>query len=92
METAIKKACRLVGGQSELARLVSERGEQISPQAIHKWIKSGRVPPDKATIVEEITDAQVLAEDLCPDFPWPSRAIPSQPISAPASGESEVAA
>ena len=75
METAIEKACRLVGGQSEMARLVTGAGEKVSPQAVHKWIKSGRTPPDKAPIIERITKGAVTAEILCPDFPWPNRKI-----------------
>jgi len=68
METAIEKACRLADGQSGLAGLL-----KVSPQAVHKWVKKGRVPPSKAPIVELVLNGQVKSEELCPNFPWPKR-------------------
>lgn len=71
METAIEKACRLAGGQSELARKITENGKKITPQAVYKWVRSGITPPDRAVLIEQITEGKVTASELCPDFPWP---------------------
>lgn len=65
--------CRMVGGQANLARRVTEAGTKVTAQAVYKWIKAGRVPADKAPLVERISNQTVTREALCPDFPWPAR-------------------
>jgi DNA-binding transcriptional regulator YdaS (Cro superfamily) len=73
MENAIEKACILVGGQSKMAVLLSTSGAPVSRQSVNNWIRLGKVPPDKATLIERIVDGKIRVEDLCPTFPWPKR-------------------
>lgn len=70
METEIAKACRLAGGQSDLARLLANLGVKVTPQAVHKWIKKGKTPPDKAILIARLLNGRVKRTELCPDFPW----------------------
>ena len=44
-----QKACAIVGGQSKLARALTERGLKITPQAISEWAG------EKAIVVSQIT-------------------------------------
>ncbi|MEK7083857.1 MAG: YdaS family helix-turn-helix protein [Patescibacteria group bacterium] len=70
METAIAKACRLAGGQSDLARLLKNSGVSVTPQAVHKWVKNGKTPSDKAVLIARLLKGRVKRTELCPDFPW----------------------
>jgi DNA-binding transcriptional regulator YdaS (Cro superfamily) len=83
METEIEKACRLADGQSKLAERLAAAGKKVSPQAVHKWIKAGRVPPDKAVLIEQLLGGRVRAEQLCPDFDWPPRGVAARSARLP---------
>jgi len=71
-ETEIVRACRLAGGQSSLALKVTEAGAKVTPQAVYKWVKAGKTPPDKASIIERLFPGRISSRKLCPDFPWPT--------------------
>ena len=70
-ETEIVRACRLAGGQSELARKLTAAGAKVTPQAVYKWVKAGKTPPDKASIIEQLFPGKIISRKLCPSFPWP---------------------
>lgn len=69
-ETAIQKAARLVGGQSELARRLSAIGPPITPQGVGAWCRDedGRVPSGRVLDVERVTESRVTRYDLRPDL------------------------
>ena len=52
-----QKACAIVGGQSKLARALTERGLKITPQAISEWVRKRKAVPagEKAIVVSQIT-------------------------------------
>jgi hypothetical protein len=52
------------GGQSKLARKLTELGKPCTPQAVQKWCATGHVPPDRIDDVERI-----LGERLRVDTP-----------------------
>lgn len=62
-ETAIEKAVRLLGGQTETARRLGG----IKQQLVGYWIKSGRCSPKFAVGIENITSGKVTRYDLRPD-------------------------
>ncbi len=70
-ETAIEKACRLVGGQAEMARRITDiSGEQVTPQAIYKWMRNGRPPVGRVLTIFTACDEKVTCHELRPDkFP-----------------------
>lgn len=66
MDTAIKRACELAGGQAALAR-----GIGIRPPSINEWISSGRpVPHERCPDIERVTEGKVACEELRPDLTW----------------------
>lgn len=54
LETPTQRAFRLIGGAAAVARLC-----KVSPQAAHKWLKRGAVPPEHVRTVESGTEAHV---------------------------------
>lgn len=68
--TPIQRAADQVGGQSELARRLSETGKSITPQGVGLWCRTGLVPVDRAHEVEHATDGSVRVEELCPHVEW----------------------
>ena len=64
-ETPIEKACRLAGGQADLAMKLG-----VTPQAVNQWVRSGRLPADRCPAVERELAAQVSVEELRPDVNW----------------------
>lgn len=77
--TAISEACRVLGGQAELARAV-----RVSPGAVNQWCKGGRpVPEDRAVVIERLTSFRVSADDLCPDTRWHRVPDPAWPNGKP---------
>jgi DNA-binding transcriptional regulator YdaS (Cro superfamily) len=63
---AIRRACSLVGSQSEVARLL-----RVAPSAVSQWCVGVRpVPPEKAVAIELAVNGLVSAEELCPAFDW----------------------
>jgi DNA-binding transcriptional regulator YdaS (Cro superfamily) len=62
-ETAIEKAVRLLGGQTETARRLG-----IKQQLVWYWVnKSGKCSPTHAVGIEKLTDGLVTRYDLRPD-------------------------
>ena len=68
--SAIERACAVFGwgGQSKLARLLSEVGAPCTPQAVQKMCASGHVPQDRVLDIEKLTgiSRQELRPDLYP--------------------------
>jgi DNA-binding transcriptional regulator YdaS (Cro superfamily) len=64
-ETPIEKACRLAGGQAELAGKL-----RVTPQAVNQWVRSQRLPADRCPAIELELAAQVAVEELRPDVKW----------------------
>lgn len=62
-ENAIKKAAQAAGGQSALARTIG-----VTPQAVHYWCASGKVPAVRVLSVERATDGEVTRHELRPDL------------------------
>lgn len=60
---SIERACGIVGGQAVLAVRVG-----VTPQAVNKWVRTGRVPGDRVLSVEAATDRKVTRYDLRPDL------------------------
>jgi len=66
---AIKKATKLAGGQSALARSLG-----VSQPAVYGWLASGRISAEYALRCHEAVLGQVSAHDLRPDL-YPRRLI-----------------
>lgn len=62
MENAITKAVHLAGGQSELARRVG-----VKRQNIQQWIARGSVPARRCMAVSAAVQFQVSVHDLNPE-------------------------
>ena len=60
---AIKRAVTLVGGQSELARLVG-----VKPQSVQQWVAAARAPAKYFRSIETATDKKVTREELLDDL------------------------
>ncbi|MDY7578161.1 helix-turn-helix domain-containing protein [Herbaspirillum sp. RTI4] len=63
MENAILKACRLVGGQSKLAKALG-----ISPQAVQQWVSRQFAPACRCRAIETATLGRVSRFELRPDI------------------------
>lgn len=61
MKSAVKRAIRKVGSQSNLARLVG-----VTPQAVQQWEAANRVSVRKVLEVEKATG--ISRHDLRPDI------------------------
>lgn len=59
---SIHIACRLLGGPSKMARALD-----ITPAAVSKWLKSGRVPVARVLEIERLTHGAVTRFSLRPD-------------------------
>lgn len=71
----LKRAVKIVGGQSALAReLTDATGKHFRQGNIWSWLNTTkRVPPEVAPHIESITakkGTMVPRTELCPDFPW----------------------
>jgi len=70
---AVKRACALVGGQSNLARLL-----HVTAPTVNQWVSGKRpVSTERCIAIERITDGQVTRRDLRPDdwhLIWPELA------------------
>ena len=64
MNEALIKACKMVGGQAAMARLLG-----IKPPSVNEWVKT-RVPFEHVIKIEQITNGAVSCEDLRPDVDW----------------------
>lgn len=49
-ETPIERACRILGGQVELAGRTG-----VTPQAVNQWVKTGKVPAERVLAIETAT-------------------------------------
>jgi DNA-binding transcriptional regulator YdaS (Cro superfamily) len=69
-ETAIKRAVRIAGGASNLARMMTIYGpEGLSRMTVCLWSKPGRrVPAEYCPDIERLTG--VPCEELRPDVNW----------------------
>lgn len=66
VESPIVRACREVGGQAELARVL-----KVTPAAVNQWCRSTRdVPAERCPEIERATNGAVRCEDLRPDVAW----------------------
>ena len=64
---------RMAGGNAALAKLLADRGDPITSQAISYWIRIDRIPSDYAGIISHIT--QIPLYRIRPDrFPEPADA------------------
>jgi len=79
-QTAIVKACQLVGGQSEMARILG-----VPPAFVYQWVKGLRRIPDKYALpIEVATSGKVSRKQICPDawhWYWPEMGPSKKPIN-----------
>jgi DNA-binding transcriptional regulator YdaS (Cro superfamily) len=61
-EKALNKAIAIVGGQSQLARLLN-----TSPQVVQNWCYRKRVPASRCVFIEEALEGAVSRYELRPD-------------------------
>ena len=60
----ISAACRIVGSQAALARLLG-----VSTPTVNQWVKgTRRVPEERCSEIEEATGHRVTCEQLRPDL------------------------
>lgn len=71
-ESAIRRACRLVGGLTALAQKLN-----VTAQAVHQWVQKGRVPAERARQIEAATEGRVTCHELRPDL------YPAEPAGQP---------
>lgn len=65
-QKSIREACRIVGGQAVLARLL-----MVSPPTVNQWVSGTRqVPAERCPAIEKATDGAVTCEELRPDVDW----------------------
>lgn len=62
---AVEKAVEIIGTRAKLARACSQ-----PPQAVTRWLRSGRVPARRALAIEAATGGKVTCQDLRPDVEW----------------------
>ena len=60
---SIKRACEVVGGQSNLAKIIG-----VSPAAVNKWLKKGEPPAERVLQIENATSREVTRHQLRPDL------------------------
>lgn len=77
---AFKNACRVVGGQSAMARLLG-----VSSPTVNQWANGVRpIPSDRCPEIEKVTNGVITCEDLRPDVDWKYlRGTHTQDINAP---------
>lgn len=71
----IDKAIELVG----LSGLAKALG--VSPQAVWKWQRSGRVPAERCIAIESATDGRVTRYALRPDVYGPAPIRPPKKVA-----------
>ena len=62
MSSPMDRACKAVGNQAELARLLN-----VSAEAVRKW-RMGRVPAERVLQIEKATKKKVSRHQLRPDL------------------------
>ncbi|MCH4247614.1 MAG: helix-turn-helix domain-containing protein [Acinetobacter populi] len=63
-DSAFKKAIKIAGNKSALARKIG-----VTPWALSKW-NVEKIPEERCEKIEEVTNGQVKAQDLRPDINW----------------------
>lgn len=59
-------ACKKVGGQAALSRLLG-----VSPPTVNQWVNGDRpVPAERCPSIEKATGGAVRCEELRPDVDW----------------------
>ncbi|AOM40205.1 transcriptional regulator [Xenorhabdus hominickii] len=64
MNLVIQRAVNIVGSQEKLAALCG-----VSQPAVHKWLRGGRVSPQRVFAIVNATDGLVRAYEIRPDLP-----------------------
>ncbi len=88
---ALQRAITLAGGQSALARALSNDARAVKQGHVWSWLNRGSVPIEFALPIETATAGSVRCEDLRPDVTW-QRADDGTvtgyvvPVSAPETG------
>ena len=62
MHEATQRAIDTLGGISATARIM-----QVTPPAVAKWLRAGRVPAERVLALEEACEARVTRYQLRPD-------------------------
>ena len=68
--SAIQRAVKIIGGQSETARRIglhNKRGS-LAPQAVSAWCAKNRVPAEYVIAIEFETEGKVSRHELRPDL------------------------
>jgi DNA-binding transcriptional regulator YdaS (Cro superfamily) len=60
--SAIRKAVDYCGGQTQLARVIGVRQQNVA-----WWLKTGKTAPEKCRDIQLATDGHVTVWDLRPD-------------------------
>ena len=62
----LDKACRLVGGQAALARIL-----KVKPPTVNQWLKLEKpIPARHCPNIERAVMGAVICEQLLPDVDW----------------------
>jgi DNA-binding transcriptional regulator YdaS (Cro superfamily) len=65
-EKPISRACRIIGGASQMARSLG-----ITPPSVSQWISGSRpIPAERCPAIERATGGAVTCEELRPDVDW----------------------
>lgn len=59
----VERAVAAAGGQAALARAVG-----VTAQAVHQWVKKGRIPAQRVLAVEAAAGGKVIRHELRPDL------------------------
>jgi DNA-binding transcriptional regulator YdaS (Cro superfamily) len=69
MNPPIQRACEIVGGQTALAKILTElTGKEVTQQRVRNWLVRGDdVPTEFMAPIEKATDKQVTRKHFHPD-------------------------
>lgn len=62
VKAATRRAIDLAGGQSAVARALTQSGKPITPQGVGAWYRGGRIPAPHVLDVERLNQAAAQAE------------------------------
>lgn len=65
---AVARAVELAGGQSAVARALTQGEETLTPQAVGHWCRKGRLPAERVLQLSSLTDGKVTPHELRPDL------------------------
>lgn len=60
--SAISKAIRLAGSQTQLAKKLN-----VTPQAVQRWVSSDEIPLSRVVQIEAALNGEITREELRPD-------------------------